>query len=547
MTGAADQIERAPSPAERRLASRRLFGWIVLACTGYLAALFAAVAVLPSRDAVVLLQVIRTLSFPFAGLCCLWCGWRSRGPERRWRLLMGVACVSATAGIGAGARFTLQHHQSSVSIPPVSWIHMLYLLPYAAVLAALLVFPSKPLPGAPGTADQTSHNDRHWYVISILDSLLVVGSLGILVWSIGLGKLFQSKGDPTGLVAFAASNAIISATVVVLLVLIATFRQPRCPTAAALLAAGLLGMTFTTEVYLVARANHIQLLHPMLTMGTVAGPLMIALSCLVSPPSRAGPARSMSSRAIWIHTVLPYGSLATVGVVYLLQVAGGHQSGLGEINALVVLLLLALVRQMMTMADNTRLVVQLRDSQRRLHHQAFHDPLTGLANRLLFTDRLQQALACRSRDPQPVAVLFCDVDHFKWVNDNLGHAAGDELLRTTATRMTDCVRVSDTVARLGGDEFAVLLTGGGDEPETVGRRVVEAIHAPCTLAGRLYRIETSAGLAVLPDADGSVTADMLLRHADLAMYEAKRRRPENLVVYSPEMLIPNTSVVQRER
>ncbi|ABW12551.1 diguanylate cyclase [Parafrankia sp. EAN1pec] len=533
MTDAAEQIEQVPSQTERELVSRTLFRWAILACTGYGAILLVVAVVLPDRDAAALIKLSRALALLLAGPCCLWCGWRSRGPERLWRVLMGVACIGATAGVGAAVRFSLEHYRYSAWVPPVSWIHMLYLLPYAAVLAALLVFPSTPLTG---TADRTSHNGRYWYVVSILDSLLVVGSLGVLVWEIGLGELFQDRGDPTGLIAFAASNAIVSATVVVLLVLIATFRRPRSLAAATLLATGLLGTTFSTGVYLVARANHIQQFDPILLVVPATAPLIVALSCLVPPPRRAGPARRVISRTIWIHTVLPYMSLATVVLIFIfLWVLGSHQIGFGQICTLSVLLVLALVRQMMTMADNTRLILQLQNRERLLHHQAFHDPLTGLANRLLFTDRLQLALTHCLRDGLPFALLFCDIDRFKWINDNFGHAAGDELLRITATRMTKCTRVSDTVARLGGDEFAILLTGGGVGPETVSRRIVEAIHAPCTIAGQPYRVKTSAGLVIATEADGPMTADMLLFQADLAMYEAKRQASEKLVVYQPEM------------
>ncbi|MEX5637072.1 diguanylate cyclase domain-containing protein [Parafrankia sp. FMc2] len=535
MADTAERVDQVAAQAARGPIGRRLFRWITLACAGYMAALFLAVALLPDREAALLLMVARTLGFLLAGLCCLWCGWRFRGPERRWRVLMGIACIGATGSMGAGIRFTLEHYQAFAAVPPVSWIHMPYLLPYAAVLAALLVFPSTPLPHTRDATGQGLHNDRHWHVTSILDSVLVAASLGVLVWEIGLGVLFRSGGHPPGLIAFATGDAIVSATVVVLLILIAMFRQPRSPTAAALLAAGLLGMTFTTGVYLVVRANNILTPDPLLRMGTVAAPLLIALSCLAPSWSRTNPTRRTGPRAIWLHTVLPYIPLAMVAMVFFFKISGNGRFGFGEIYTLLILLLLVLVRQMITMMANARLMLRLQDSQRQLHYQAFHDPLTGLANRLLFTDRLQWALARRRQDHLPVALLFCDVDHFKCVNDTLGHAAGDELLRIAATRMTECVRVSDTVARLGGDEFAVLLTDRVVEPEELGRRIAEAIQAPRVIAGQPYRIEASVGLAVATDTAEPVTADILLHHADLAMYEAKRKPSEKLAVYRPEM------------
>ncbi|OHV74227.1 GGDEF domain-containing protein [Pseudofrankia sp. BMG5.36] len=119
---------------------------------------------------------------------------------------------------------------------------------------------------------------------------------------------------------------------------------------------------------------------------------------------------------------------------------------------------------MTTLTDNVRLVARVEQDQLALRHQAFHDPLTGLANRALFGDRLAQALARRARAPARLAVFFCDLDEFKHVNDALGHAAGDELLRMTARRLLTSVRASDTVARLGGDEFAILLDATTDDP-----------------------------------------------------------------------------------
>jgi diguanylate cyclase (GGDEF)-like protein len=113
---------------------------------------------------------------------------------------------------------------------------------------------------------------------------------------------------------------------------------------------------------------------------------------------------------------------------------------------------------------NTRDVSERKELEEQLTHQAFHDPLTDLANRSLFRDRVEHALALRRSLDEPISVLFIDVDDFKTVNDSLGHSAGDELLLQVADRIRSCLREGDTAARLGGDEFAILLEDGSDPP-----------------------------------------------------------------------------------
>jgi diguanylate cyclase (GGDEF)-like protein/PAS domain S-box-containing protein len=172
-------------------------------------------------------------------------------------------------------------------------------------------------------------------------------------------------------------------------------------------------------------------------------------------------------------------------------------------------------------------VVTMRDvgHQRALedqiHHQAFHDSLTGLANRALFEDRLKHGLERLRRDPaQGVAVVFIDLDDFKTVNDSLGHAAGDDLLRAFAICLGECTRNADTVARFGGDEFAVLVEGhyAVDAAAVIADRVHATLEPPIRLEQDDVYVHTSIGIA---GADASSTADEIVRNADLAMYSAK--------------------------
>jgi diguanylate cyclase (GGDEF)-like protein len=152
---------------------------------------------------------------------------------------------------------------------------------------------------------------------------------------------------------------------------------------------------------------------------------------------------------------------------------------------------------------------------------AFEDTLTGLPNRAMFIDRLQQVLRQTRRSADPVTVMLLDLDRFKLINDSLGHPAGDQVLRDVASRLRDVLRESDTVARLGGDEFALLLPGS--PPERVNQiveRVLRVLEAPILLEDQPVDVGASIGIATWPE-DGD-DADTLLRHADVAMYVAKR-------------------------
>ena len=180
---------------------------------------------------------------------------------------------------------------------------------------------------------------------------------------------------------------------------------------------------------------------------------------------------------------------------------------------------------------NTRDVSERRRLEEQLTHQAFHDPLTGLANRALFRDRVSHALALAQRRGSPVTVLFLDLDDFKKVNDSLGHAEGDRLLMAAAERFLACARSADTVARLGGDEFAILIEGA-DGREGLTDRLAAAMSHPFSLSGNQVRVTASIGVASASTDD---RADDLLRNADMAMYAAKRRGKGHAATYESRM------------
>ena len=178
-------------------------------------------------------------------------------------------------------------------------------------------------------------------------------------------------------------------------------------------------------------------------------------------------------------------------------------------------------------------VSQLSDLQEQLHHQAYHDPLTALANRALFTDNVREAL---KEGPGEVGVLFIDLDDFKTVNDSLGHQAGDQLLIAAASRLRGCLRPEDVVARLGGDEFAVLIEEGRDAEAAavlVARRIMDAFALPVAVGSESVSVYVSVGIST--SQRRGATAEELIRDADVAMYKAKTTGKGRFQVFHPSM------------
>jgi diguanylate cyclase (GGDEF)-like protein len=187
------------------------------------------------------------------------------------------------------------------------------------------------------------------------------------------------------------------------------------------------------------------------------------------------------------------------------------------------------------LTERSRLVSKLAQSNAELHGLAFNDALTGLPNRRALLDRLQQAELSARRRGNRAAVLFIDLDRFKRINDSLGHAVGDALLKTMAQRLRGALREGDSVCRLGGDEFVVLVrdVDAVADAAAVAQKLTDVVHAPMRLANLDLAISTSIGIALIPD-DGT-DGDKLIRYADLAMYRAKERGRNNFQFYTEEM------------
>ena len=180
-------------------------------------------------------------------------------------------------------------------------------------------------------------------------------------------------------------------------------------------------------------------------------------------------------------------------------------------------------------------VTERKRAEETIRHMAYHDPLTDLPNRTLFTDRLNIGLANARRTGQMVAVLYLDLDRFKAVNDTVGHGLGDQLLQRVAERLLSLVRDGDTVARAGGDEFTLLLPHltKMEDVVDVATRITETFRKPWRVGGQEFRVTASTGIAVYPD-DGD-DADLLVKNADTAMYRAKDLGRDNYKFYATEM------------
>jgi diguanylate cyclase (GGDEF)-like protein len=187
-------------------------------------------------------------------------------------------------------------------------------------------------------------------------------------------------------------------------------------------------------------------------------------------------------------------------------------------------------------------ITELAEAEERIRRPAHHDPLTGLPNRLLLQDRLEQALARARRAHDSVAVMLVDLDNFKTINDTLGHLSGDKLIRLVAERLHRLVRGSDTVARLGGDEFAIVQTGLRDAAgaTVLAKKTIAALREPFDLKGRRPVVGASIGIAVYPQ-DGDAL-EPLLKHADIALYRAKAEGRNRFAFFEPGM---NAEVMAR--
>ena len=368
-------------------------------------------------------------------------------------------------------------------------------------------------------------------VTTVLDGLVSTLAFYQLIYLARLGAVAGAALPRSTNTAVVFAIAAVELAVVVAAVLVAMWYPPYRPGRAnyMLLAAAVSILVSADRLLAYLRSLEIASLDLWVGMGFVIAPLLIGLGLLEWPPrTRPEHVDEDELPTNWAQLTLPYvGFMGSAALVTFNVLAGRGIDPFFAVTYLVLALLVA-TRYVVAMRIQRMLTDQLVDAKRRLAHQAHHDALTGLPNRLLLAQRLNEAI--RSG---PFVLIFVDIDDFKEVNDRFGHAAGDELLCAISARLRNCLGPEDTLARIGGDEFAILIAGAVDAPEMVADQLREELRSPFSVHGTSVRVRASMGL-VSPGYDGlPPTSDDLLRQADISMYTGKRLGKDTAVVYRP--------------
>lgn len=421
-----------------------------------------------------------------------WTGWCQAGGERRWRWLMVVAlALFATAHL----LWTWYRSTDPVAFPNAA--EALYLgLPFFAFFAVLTMVRKD-------RENTGEHEVAPPHAVVVLDGLIISGSVLALCWKLAFAVIRDADGVRVGklLVVTAYTLADLALIVIAVLFAIALHGILRFPMA--WLVSGLFAIGFSDAVYVYTISNSL-VAPPVADVGYMAGPVLFLLAALA-------PDRLFSQTAprmpLWF---LPYVPFAVVCGFTLFTTIYTGDPHVGDVYALIGVVALVVLRQLITLR-------QLHAARRQLAYQATHDPLTGASNRNLLLFRLERALS-HDRRSQRLALLYADLDHFKEINDILGHEAGDTVLCTVAARIDAQLGATDTLARMGGDEFVILLDPAPEDPYEFGGRIQSAFEEPVCIGASTCTVSVSLGYVGLGDED---SADGALARADEAMYEAK--------------------------
>ncbi len=381
--------------------------------------------------------------------------------------------------------------------------------------------------GAMASLMALSHMSRHSPRRLTLDGLIVATSLFVISWVFVLEKQLDENSSSR---VVTLSEVFIDIVVVTSAILMLSRVRPGDGPSRALFAAGLtmIGLTDIAMVFHTGIGSyHTGGLGDLVRLAGFGLLTLAALAAVHEAPGPPAPEGTPARTQLW----LPYLPLLLAAAVGLNNAVGQMQHG-PMLAALGILVAAVLARQLVVLVENRGLLAEVA-------REAYRDSLTGLANRTRFLQRLEQAIARRPSDDAPIAVLCLDLDNFKMVNDALGHPAGDELLVRVAERLTVAAGKSATVARLGGDEFAVLIEASVEESQATAHRVLDAFHRPILIDGVPLDVRPSIGFTVAPSSN--CTVDELLRHADLAMYAAKRQGGQRIHSFVPELPPPRAA------
>jgi diguanylate cyclase (GGDEF)-like protein len=439
---------------------------------------------------------------------------RNRGRPRAAWALLGASALSW--GLGQSVWDWYQIVQG-VQIPFPSFADAGYLGAVPLAIVGVLAFPM--------ASERLQSQVRQ-----VLDGLIIAAALLVVSWDTVLGAVFHVAAD-SSLKQVLSLLYPLSDIAIITMVLLRVGRITRSGRTALLLVA--IGLAFaavadSSFAYLNAVGTYGS--GNALDAGWVAGYLLIGLAALraIGHPMRGAPPQKLPSR---LGSLLPYPPVAAaLGMSIAQWVTTGAVTTFTFWTMLTVVSLV-LIRQYLVVGDNVSLLGTLTARERELNHQANHDALTGLPNRVYFRDAVASALQHDRSDHTLSAVLFIDLDDFKRVNDTMGHAMGDRVLVIVAQRLRASLRPTDIAARLGGDEFAVLVEQSPDQPhlDAIAQRILLALREPAVFGGVIIPVCGTIGLA-LADSETD-TCDELLRRADVAMYAAKRRGKDRVGVY----------------
>lgn len=375
----------------------------------------------------------------------------------------------------------------------------------------------------------------------MLDGSVALAALVSISWSITLSATAKAR-DSSELSLATAIAYPVSDVLILSLAIFALSRPTVRRRTLTLITAALFSMTLADSGFALFTASDTYQTGGFVDLGWLWAFLLLSLAALTDQKPLSADPTSRAARAASV-SMLPFLPMILAAAVIGARRWAGIPVGRVEMVMFGVALVVVVIRQYLTMRDNRRLLDMVQAREDQLTQQAFHDQLTGLANRSLFVDRLAHALDLHRRDLRPLALLYIDLDDFKAVNDTLGHRAGDELLMRVGERLRGALRTGDTLARFGGDEFAVLIEDGG-EPTLIGSRIVDSLREPFLIGTTPILIGASVGVIEVSSTDASIGVETLMAQADIAMYTAKRSGKGQLALYEPTMVLPEASDVR---